>query len=111
MPASFGKNAASADPAPARRPVALLLEKNPPPVEFKGKLKVWRAAPRNPRLVVAYLPETDPTNPLNLVSLMVADNARFLPGMLVPGPDRLVVQTADQAYVLQGALPRWRGRW
>lgn len=104
-------NAATADCEALKGPKGLLLEKNPPAIIFNGKLLVWAVPRRNPRLVIAYLPGTDPANPLNLVTCLVRDNALFLRGMELPGPGRQVRQIDEQRYELQGAPPRYRGRW
>lgn len=120
------KRPAAGDSAPARKPVALLLEKNPTRsrLEFKGKLIVWAAPPRNTKVVVCYLPGSDPYNPLNLVALRVRDNSNFLRGMevppearpgkpLPPGPQVKVtpVKDRDDVFDLSGPTPRQRGRW
>jgi hypothetical protein len=89
----------------------LLLDKNPPPVRFTGSLIAWAAPAHNPHLLIAYLPGTDPTNPLNLVTVLVRSNGNFLRGMELPGPGRIINQLRDDAFELQGACPRWRGRW
>ncbi len=70
------------------------------------QLRVWRCPIKNPTLVVAYPPDTDPENPLNLVNVRVRSNLNFLPGMMVKAAfvDR-------NTYDLVGACPRWRGRW
>lgn len=87
--------------ANAAHPVALL-----GPVPFKGKVIVWAVPKRNPRLVSAYLPGTDPTNPLNVVSVLVKENFNFLPGMEIP-----VHHIEHNSYELVGQCPRWRGRF
>lgn len=77
------------------------------------RLIVVKRAPRNEHLVIAHLPGADPSDLNNHVSLLVASNAHFLPKMTVPGPGRalLVTDSLRKIYTLQGACPRWRGRW
>lgn len=82
-----------------------------PKIDFEGELVVWSVSALNRRLVVAHVPGVDPTNPLNLVAVMVRDNRNFLRGMKLPGPNRSLVRTAETVFDLQGACPRWRGRW
>lgn len=102
------KNGAAADSgATAARPVkALLNEKNPPPVVFKGELVVWGVPARNPKLIVAYIPGSDPENPLNLVTVHVRENTHFLRGMKLKA-----AQVGETHFDLVGPCPRWRGRW
>lgn len=99
------KNAPAEDCAPARTARALLLEKNPPPAEFHGELVAWHCPKRNPKLLIAYVPGSDPENPLNLVSVHVRENTNFLKGM------KLKAAVSGNAYDLVGPCPRWRGRW
>jgi len=101
------KNGAQQDCAPRRSILALLLEKNPPRLQFKGELIVWRAAIKNPRLLSAYLPGADPHDPLALCTVLVADNRNFMPGMKLTSLNPL----GDNRYELKGPCPRWRGRW
>lgn len=69
-------------------------------------LLAWRASQKNPRLLTAYLPGNDPTNPNHLVTVNVANNKNFLPHM------KLRARRVQGAiYDLVGPLPRWRGRW
>jgi hypothetical protein len=112
VPEDFKENAPAADSGsrPAL-PAGLLLEKNPPPAVFTGKLVAWATPKRNERLLIAYLPGTDPENPLNLVTCLVRSNLNFLRGMELPGPGREVRQLRQDAYELLGACPRYRGRW
>nr|WP_294577651.1 hypothetical protein [uncultured Rhodopila sp.] len=100
------KNAAPANPAPPRPPVALLLEKNPPPPAYQGELIAWKAPALNPHLVVAYIPGTDPRNPMHLVNVLVRSNVNFLPGMKIKARHVEAIR-----YELVGPCPRWRGRW
>jgi len=100
------KNAPAVDSVTPRRPIALLLEKNTPPPAYQGELIAWRAPGRNHRLVVAYIPGTDPNNPLNLVNVLVRTNENFLPGMRIKARHVEAIR-----YELVGPCPRWRGRW
>jgi hypothetical protein len=102
---------ATADCGTPRAVKGLLPEKNPPPVVFDGRLVVWQIPTHNPRLVIAHLPGTDPTNPMNLVTCLVRSNLNFLRGLEMPGPGRQVKQLDDQRYELLGEPPRARGRW
>jgi hypothetical protein len=111
VPAEFAANAATADSETPRPLKGLLLEKNAPPVTFDGKLVAWAMPAHNKKLLVAYLPGTDPQNPLNLVSLFVRSNLHFLRGMAVPGPGRSVRQVSQSTFELLGEPPRYRGRW
>jgi hypothetical protein len=121
LPARGNKNAATGDAAPVRRPIALLLEKNPPPpapLKFEGKLIAWAAPPRNRKVVICYFPGADPYNPMELVSLRVRDNQNFLRGMRIPDdkpPGSKVrvnaVKDSQDVFELMGPTPRWRGRW
>lgn len=111
LPADLQKNAATADSVRPRPPAALLLEKNPPTVAFTGALLAWSVPNHNHRLLIAHLPETDPTNPMNLVTCLVRSNLNFLRGMKLPGPGRQVHQLDQGRYELLGECPRYRGRW
>lgn len=111
LPPPDAKNGAQGDSEPPRRVLALLPEKTAPRIEFTGELIVWSTPARNFRLVVAYVPGQDPLNPMNLVSVTVRDNRNFLKGMKIPGPGRRLHQTGETSFDLQGACPRWRGRW
>lgn len=102
---------ATADCGAPRAIKGLLPEKNPPPVSFIGKLTVWQVPKHNLHLVIAYLPGTDPCNPLNLVTCLVRSNLNFLRGQEMPGPGREVKQLDEQRYELMGEPPRHRGRW
>lgn len=81
------------------------------PVVFDGTLIVWSIAPRNPKLIIGYKKGTDPQNPLNLYNVLVRENFNFLQGMSVPGPHGKLNVVNQNTYELQGACPRWRGRW
>lgn len=96
------KNAASAPPAP--KPDAA--KKTGPDPKPTVTLLVWAAPTMNERLVVAYKPTDDPTNPNNLVSVSVRSNRHFLRYMKLQA--NFVEGTR---YDLVGPLPRWRGRW
>jgi hypothetical protein len=112
----------SAGDAGAKRAVVgLLLERNPRPVEFAGRLIVWGMPGHNRRVVVCYVPGTDPTNPMNLVTLSVRDNGNFMKGMEVPpvvkpgqagsGVTVVKVKEREDRFELLGQCPRWKGRW
>ena len=92
-------------------PEAVVPEKTAPRIEFKGKLLVWGVPGLNQRLIVAYVPGSEPENPLTLVSVFVRDNRNFLRGMELPGPGRGLHRTAEMTFNLVGPCPRWRGRW
>jgi len=103
-----------------RRPLGLLLERNPSPMDlaFKGELIVWSAPSHNRNVVICYMPGMDPYNPLNLVTLRVRDNGNFMRGMKIPDskpPGNKVelkrTRDRDDVFVLQGPIPRWKGRW
>jgi len=76
------------------------------PAMFQGTVIAWRSPVRNTRLLIAYLPGTDPQDPLALVNVLVRDNRNFLPGMECP-----VVQVDERTYELVGPCPARRGRW
>src|SRR5579863_10505427 len=95
------KNAPEKSAAP-RAPAALLAW----PATFQGKLIAWASPVRNPRLLVAYVPGTDPNDPLALVSVQVADNRNFLRGMELPAR-----HVDAKLYELVGPCPPRRGRW
>jgi len=101
--------AASLLPAKKSAPAAPVppAEKKPgPDPKAPMVLLSWRAPSMNPTILVAYKPDTDPTNPTNLVTVQVRDNHRFIPHM------KLRVQHVEGTiYNLVGPLPRWRGRW
>lgn len=108
IPAAVSQqDAAAVDAARnSARIAGLLLEKNPPPVEFAGELVVWGVPTRNARLVTAYIPGNDPNNPLHLVTVAVKENVNFLRGMRLPA-----ARVNDSHFDLVGPCPRWRGKW
>jgi len=69
-------------------------------------LEVWAVPVKNPRIVIAYAPGTDPSNPHNLVTVQVRDNRTFmLKTRLKASPtDR------EKVYDLVGSIPKWRGQ-
>lgn len=92
-------------PKKAARKVAGLLTW-PEPIGTLCKLISWRSPLKNTRLLIAYLPGTDPHDPLALVNVLVADNRNFLPGM------ELKARKVDErTYDLEGPCPARRGRW
>lgn len=111
LPPAGEKGASTADSERPRPALALLPEKTAPAAVFAGRLIAWAMPRHNVRLVVAYLPGTDPQNPLHLVSCLVRDNRHFLRGMEIPGPGRRVALIGEGRFELVGAVPRWRGRW
>ena len=93
--------------APIEPPAAAPAKKKPGPDPTPTQvLLVWTVPTMNRTLVVAYKPDTDPTNPTNLVSVRVRANFNFLPKM------KLRVRNVEgTTYDLVGPLPRWRGRY
>lgn len=71
------------------------------PVEW---LIVWSASTKNRRLLLCYKMGMDPTNPTQLIALIVRDNQNFRPDMRVPARE-----FAEGYYEYAGRLPRWRG--
>jgi len=96
------KNAA---PATAAAPPGPGTKPGPDPAPTEALL-AWHRPLKNPRLLIAYHPGTDPTNPNNLVSVNVRNNLNFLPHMKLR-----VTRASDKVFNLVGPLPRWRGRW
>ena len=86
--------------APA--PAAASPKKTAPLIE----LLAWRSPLKNPGLLIAYHPKTDPNNPNNLVSVNVRSNLNFIPGMTLQAH-----QVSEKVFDLFGPLPRNRGRW
>ena len=85
----------------------------PPPAEAAPKatgamteLLTWSAPTINRKIVVAYLPGTDPTDPTKLVTVNVRANWNFMKGMRLRAN-----KVSDTVYDLVGPLPRWKGRW
>ncbi len=111
VPQDFEKDRAAADSESSKAIKGLLLEKNAPPLKFDGRLIVWATPSKNSKILIAHLPGTDPTNPLNLVTVFVRDNKNFLRGMVMPGAGRQVRQVGEYSFELLGAPPRYRGRW
>ena len=81
-------------------------EKKPADPLATVALLAWRAPEKNARLLIAYKPGTDPTNPNNLVSVNVRSNVNFRPHMKLR-----VTHSQGTTYDLVGPLPRWRGKW
>lgn len=90
--------------APPTPPVAD--KKNAPGEIATETLLAWQPASKNPHLLTAYKPGTDPTNPNNLVTVHVKANHNFMPRMKLR-----VRKTGENVYDLVGPLPRWKGRW
>ena len=90
----------------ARPEAAAPAKKNAPPGPATVPLIAWMNPPVNTRLLVAYRPDTDPSNPNNLVTVNVRSNVLFMRGMRL---NASFVKTG--IYDLVGPLPRWRGKW
>ena len=69
-------------------------------------LLAWAVPKKNPKILICYKPDTDPSNPNNLVTVNVRANYNFLLNMRLRGS-----KVSDKVYDLVGPLPRWRGRW
>ena len=95
---------------PAKKNAAPVLDdgkKTPRPDEVKTVvLLAWAMPAVNTRLLVAYLPGSDPTNPNNLVSVNVRSNFNFMKHMKLNASF-----VNNGVYDLVGPLPRWKGRW
>ena len=88
------------EPGPAQKPAATANDIT------TETLLAWQPSKKNPHLLTAYMPGTDPTNPNNLVTVNVKANFNFMPRM------KLRVRKAGvNIYDLVGPLPRWKGRW
>ena len=85
---------APAPPVPAA-------EKNAPEL-----LLAWAVPKKNPKILVCYKPDTDPSNPHNLVTVRVRANHNFMLNMRLRAS-----KTGEKEYDLVGPLPRWKGRW
>lgn len=92
-----------ATPQRGPRPVAGLLG----PVVYKGELIAWKAPERNEKLLIAYIPGTDPENPHNLVNVQVRSNRHFTRGMRVKNAR----QTGRISFEVSGPMPRFRGKY
>ena len=77
-PAPGQKNAALLPPAKKTAPEA---KPEPPAGQGWELLFAWKASLKNPRMLTAYRPGTDPTNPNNLVAVNVRSNVNFIPHM------------------------------
>ena len=85
----------------------LISKKTAPPVERTTvTLLVWAVPVKNPRIVIAYVPGTDPSNPNNLVTVQVRDNRTFMLNT------KLKASRTDREKIfdLVGAIPKWRGQ-
>ena len=76
------------------------------PVDPFTVLMVWRVPVKNARIVIAYLPGTDPSNPNNLVTVNVSDNRTFMLNTRL----RASKTTHEKVYNLVGSIPKWRGQ-
>lgn len=79
-----------------------------PDPQAQTVLLAWRSPPKNPRLLIAYRPGTDPENPNNLVSVHVRANHHFTLHMKLSAT---AVAGQPNVFNLSGPLPRWKGRW
>jgi hypothetical protein len=91
-PASAPESAPATPPAPQE---AALVE-----------LQVWSIPTLNRNLLICHAPETDGSQPMELVNVTVRDNRLFLKKMRLRAR-----RIADKRFVLEGPSPRWRGRW
>ena len=95
----------TAPPAPPAAPAPP--QKNPPPDAIATEvLLAWAMPQKNPRLLTAYKPDTDPTNPTQLLTVNVRANHNFMRGMKLR-----CRRVSAGVYDLVGPLPRWKGRW
>jgi hypothetical protein len=96
------------EPGPAPVPGNAAGRKNSPPQGAAGlmDLVVWSVPPVNTRLLICHAPGVDGSNPMNLVSVTVRDNSRFMKKMALRARP-----VSQQKFDLEGPLPRWRGRW
>jgi hypothetical protein len=69
-------------------------------------LVVWAVPVKNPRILIAYLPGTDPSNPNNLVTVLVRDNRTFMLNTRL----KATKTDRDKVYNLVGSIPKWRGQ-
>jgi hypothetical protein len=81
-------------------------QKKTPPGPTTELLLAWAVPKTNPRILIAYRPGTDPSNPLNLVTVNVRANHNFMLNMKVRAS-----KVSETVFDLVGPLPRWRGRW
>jgi hypothetical protein len=81
----------------------LVTSKNPP--EKIDWLLVWGIPVKNRTLIIAYLPDTDPTNPANQFAVTVSNNQTFMLQQGLP-----VIQTGARTFTLVGPVPQWRGK-
>lgn len=78
----------------------------PPTVAPFTILVVWAVPVKNPRIVIAYLPGTDPSNPNNLVTVQVRDSHTFMLNTRL----KATQTDRDKVYNLVGSIPKWRGQ-
>jgi len=76
------------------------------PAETTELLLAWAVPKKNPKILICYKPDTDPNNPLNVVTVNVRANFNFMLNMRLRGS-----KVSDKVYDLVGPLPRWKGRW
>jgi hypothetical protein len=98
-----GPTLPTAKKTPPAAPVPAVEKKTPPGTEL---LLAWAVPKKNPKILICYKPDTDPSNPMNLVTVNVRANFNFMLNMCLRGN-----KVSDKVYDLVGPLPRWRGRW
>lgn len=98
-PTASQKNGAPAVPRPPTATTA-------PAAGELVELQVWSVPAVNRALVICHVPEKNGADPMNLVAVQVRENSNFLKKMRLKA--RLV--TANK-FILEGACPRWRGKW
>jgi hypothetical protein len=70
------------------------------------ELVVWSVPVVNRMLLICHLLGDEGSNPMNLVSVAVRDNANFLKKMTLKAR-----RIDERKFVLEGPCPRWRGKW
>lgn len=103
------KNAAVAPPATAPEKLAASPPKKNAATSDEiptSALRAWQSPTMNTRILIAYPPGSDPTNPNNLVTVRVANNKNFIRHMQLRAR-----RVENSTYDLVGPLPRWKGRW
>lgn len=71
-----------------------------------AKLIAWKSPMLNRRLLIAYRPGDDPTNPLKLVNVSVSDNGNFM-----RGDEITAAHVKGNHFNLVGPCPRYRGEF
>jgi hypothetical protein len=70
------------------------------------ELVVWSVPAVNRMLLICHLLGDEGSNPMNLVSVAVRDNANFLKKMTLKAR-----RISERKFMLEGPCPRWRGKW